>query len=58
MRILPEDNPEEVLKKAIGLGEAVVIEAIIPTDDKVYPMVAPGASISDMMGYQENPLEN
>ncbi len=53
MRILPDDNPEEVLKKALDLNEAVVIEAIIPTDDKVYPMVAPGASISDMIGYEE-----
>ena len=58
MRILPEDNPEEVLRKAIALNEAVVIEAIIPTDDKVYPMVAPGASISDMIGYQEMPLDS
>ena len=53
MRILPDDNPEEVLRKALDLNEAVVIEAIIPTDDKVYPMVAPGASISDMIGYEE-----
>ena len=58
MRIMPDDDPEEVLRKAIALNEAVVIEAIIPTDDKVYPMVAPGASISDMIGYQEVPLEN
>lgn len=58
MRIMPDDDPEEVLRKAVSLGEAVVIEAIIPTDDKVYPMVAPGASISDMIGYQELPLEN
>ena len=58
MRILPEDDPEEVLRKAIALNEAVVIEAIIPTDDKVYPMVAPGASISDMIGYQEMPLDS
>ncbi len=58
LRIMPEDNPEDVLRKAVELGEAVVVEAIIPTDDKVYPMVAPGASISDMIGFQEIPLEN
>ena len=51
MRMLPEDDPKEVLEKAVKLGKAVVIDAIIPTDDKVYPMVAPGASISDMIGY-------
>ena len=41
----------EMLEKAVKLGKAVVIDAIIPTDDKVYPMVAPGASISDMIGF-------
>ncbi len=51
MRMLPDDDPKEVLDKALKLGKAVVIDAIIPTDDKVYPMVAPGASISDMIGY-------
>ena len=51
MRMLPDDDPKEVLGKALKLGKAVVIDAIIPTDDKVYPMVAPGASISDMIGY-------
>lgn len=57
MRLLPDDDPEKVLRKAVELNEAVVIEAIIPSDDKVYPMVAPGASISDMIGFQEMPLE-
>ena len=33
------------------LGRPVVIDVQIPIDDKVYPMVAPGASISDMMGF-------
>lgn len=51
MRMLPEDDPKEVLEKAVKLGKAVMIDAVIPTDDKVYPMVAPGASISDMIGY-------
>ena len=51
MRLMPDDDPKEVLQKAVKLGKAVVIDAIIPTDDKVYPMVAPGASISDMIGF-------
>ena len=58
MRIMPSDDPEEVLRKAVELNEAVVVEAIIPSDDKVYPMVAPGASISDMIGYQDLSPEN
>ena len=51
MRILPDDDPKDVLEKAVKLGKAVVIDAAIPSDDKVYPMVAPGASISDMIGF-------
>ena len=49
MRIGPDDDPEAVLSAAVALGRPVVIDALIPTDDKVYPMVAPGASISDML---------
>ena len=51
MRLSAEDDPEAVLKAAVELGEAVVVDCEIPTDDKVYPMVAPGASISDMIGF-------
>ena len=51
MRLSADDDPEAVLKAAVELGEAVVVDWEIPTDDKVYPMVAPGASISDMMGF-------
>lgn len=51
MRLNADDDPEAVLKAAVELGEAVVVDCEIPTDDKVYPMVAPGASISDMIGF-------
>lgn len=51
MRIGVDDDPEAVLKSAVALGRPVVIDVQIPIDDKVYPMVAPGASISDMMGF-------
>ena len=51
MRIGPDDDPEAVIAAAVALGKPVVIDAYIPSDDKVYPMVAPGASISDMLGY-------
>ena len=51
LRIGPEDDAEAIIKAAVELNEAVVIECQIPTDDKVLPMVAPGASINDMMGF-------
>ena len=57
MRLLPGDDPEKVLRKAVELGEAVVIDAVIPSDDKVFPMVAPGASISDMIGFVDEGID-
>ena len=35
------------LEKALTLNRPVVIDCQIDSDDKVWPMVAPGASISD-----------
>jgi acetolactate synthase-1/2/3 large subunit len=46
-----DDDPYEVIKEALSLHKPVVIDAQIPIDDKVYPIVAPGTSIKDMIGY-------
>ncbi len=54
MRIGLDDDPEAILAAAVALEKPVVIDATIPSDDMVYPMVAPGASISDMVGYIDN----
>ncbi len=51
MRLKADDDPAAVLKAAVELNEAVVIDCEIPIDDKVFPMVAPGASLNDMMGF-------
>lgn len=56
MRITLEDDVSAKMKEAVSLGEAVVIDCEIPLDDKVLPMVAPGASINDMIGFVD--LEN
>jgi acetolactate synthase-1/2/3 large subunit len=53
MHIRKEDDPKPILQAALDMGEAVVIDCEIPVDDKVYPMVAPGASIEDMLGVEE-----
>ena len=56
-------NLSSIMKAAWGifrkgvvnvLGNGVVIDCEIPIDDKVLPMVAPGASINDMMGFIDN----
>ena len=58
MRLKADDDAEAILQAAFELGKAVVVDCEIPLDDKVLPMVAPGASISDMMGFIEEEDEN
>ena len=36
------------LKKAIEMKAPVMIECVIDSDDKVFPMVSPGAAISEV----------
>jgi acetolactate synthase len=38
----------DILKKALASSTPVVIDCIIDSDDKVWPMVAPGAAISEV----------
>jgi acetolactate synthase I/II/III large subunit len=55
-RITKLDEVESVLREAIALNEPVLIECIIDSDDKVWPMVAPGAAIEDV--FSEEDLKN
>lgn len=48
------DDPVKVLEEVFALGKACVVDVEIPLDDKVLPMVAPGASINDMIGFIDN----
>lgn len=54
MRLRADDDAEAVLQSAFDLKAGVVVDCEIPIDDKVLPMVAPGASINDMMGFVDN----
>lgn len=47
-RITKKEEVESVLKEALSLNEPVVIDCIIDSDDKVWPMVAPGAALKDV----------
>ncbi|MBH1940056.1 biosynthetic-type acetolactate synthase large subunit [Mobilitalea sibirica] len=55
-RIHSKDEVESVLKEAIALNEPVLIDCIIDSDDKVWPMVAPGAAIDEV--FSEEDLKN
>lgn len=46
-RVTSKDELKPVLEKAMALGAPVVIDCQIHCDDKVYPMVSPGAPIQD-----------
>lgn len=46
-RITKKEEVEPVLKEAIAAGVPVLIECVIDSDDKVFPMVAPGKNLDD-----------
>lgn len=52
-RITKCEEVEEVLKKAIALNKPVLIDCVIGCDDKVFPMVAPGAAIEDAFSEED-----
>ena len=47
MRALSQEEFKEAFSKALTLNRPVVIDCQIDSDDKVWPMVAPGAAISE-----------
>ncbi len=55
-RITNKDEVEPILKEVLALNEPVLVECIIDSDDKVWPMVAPGAAIEDV--FTEEDLKN
>ncbi|NLC43114.1 MAG: biosynthetic-type acetolactate synthase large subunit [Clostridiales bacterium] len=48
-RITNNEQAEEILREAIALNEPVLVECDISRDEKVYPMVAPGSDIDDLI---------
>ena len=60
IRATTQDEFREAFAKALTLGRPVVIDCQIDSDEKVWPMVAPGAAISeafseeDLKGGKEN----
>ncbi len=55
IRATTQEEFKEAFAKALTLGRAVVIDCQIDSDDKVWPMVAPGAAISE--AFSEEDLE-
>lgn len=57
-RVTKKEEVEDTLRKAIELKKPVVIECIIDSDDKVWPMVAPGAAIEEVFTEEDLKTKN
>ena len=56
IRATTQEKFKSAFEKAMNLGRPVVIDCQIDSDDKVWPMVAPGAAISE--AFDEADLKN
>ena len=56
IRVTTQDEFKEAFAKAIELKKPIVIDCQIDSDDKVWPMVAPGAAISE--AFDENDMNH
>lgn len=53
IRVTTKEEVAPALERAISLGRPVLIDCMIPEDDKVFPMVSPGAPISEAFDEQD-----
>lgn len=56
IRVTTQDEFKKAFSEALSMGRPVVIDCQIDSDDKVWPMVAPGAAISE--AFSEEDLQN
>ena len=54
--VTTKEEFQEAFAKALEMGRPVVLDCQIDRDDKVWPMVAPGAAISE--AFSEEDLDN
>ena len=52
-RITKKEEVDQVIKEALTSKVPVLIECIIDSDDKVWPMVAPGAAIAEVFSEED-----
>ena len=52
-RITKKEEVEEVFRQALEAKEPVFIECVFDQDEKVWPMVAPGASIGEVFSAED-----
>jgi acetolactate synthase-1/2/3 large subunit len=52
-RVTKKEELRPALEQALSSGTVNIIDCVIPSEEKVYPMVAPGACIRNMIGVGE-----
>ena len=57
-RVTKREEVEPIIREAINLNIPVLIDCMIDRDDKVFPMVAPGAAISEAFNKEDFDLMN
>ena len=53
IRVTTKEEVDDAIQTALASKEPIVIEVVIGQDDKVWPMVAPGAAIEDAFDEKE-----
>ena len=53
IRVTKKEEVAPALEKALSLGRPVLLDCMIPEDDKVFPMVPAGAPISEVFDAQD-----
>ena len=53
IRVTTQEEFKEAFQTALTLGKPIVIDCQIDSDDKVWPMVAPGAAISEAFSEED-----
>lgn len=56
VRVTTQEEFKTEIRRALTLNKPIVIDCIIDKDDKVWPMVAPGAPVSEV--FDENDINN
>ena len=58
MRITRKEEVADAIVKAVEMNRPVLIECIIPEDDKVFPMVPSGAALSEVFDQADMEAQN
>ena len=53
IRVTKKEEVEPAIREAMEAGGPVIIDVQIDSDDKVFPMVAPGAAIEEAFNQED-----